>query len=261
MPGESLRVFIYGSCVSRDAFELFDPTDQVELVEYVARSSMISAMSKRPFEGVNTPIINSQWRRHRVQWGLESAKVKDSIAEAAFDLILIDLIDERYPLLRRDRQTFATVSSEFLETGFVKTTEKTLNWDSAYREVLWRRAWKRLARQLNRVGKLDAVRLNRVFWATKMSDGTDYPIAGADRTTHERINALLERMYAWITEDIDPNQIYDYEDTDLTADIDHIWGTAPFHYPLAYNQSLKAKILAERDRINAASQPGQVRTR
>ncbi|MDR1186655.1 MAG: DUF6270 domain-containing protein [Bifidobacteriaceae bacterium] len=251
MPERPLRVLIYGSCVSRDVFEFFEPADGIELVEYVARSSMISAMSKRPFEGVDVDAIQSAFRRRMVGWDLGSTKVKDLIAEADFDIILIDLIDERYPLLRRGRETFATDSSEFEETGFVETSERRLDWRSRERLAAWRRAWRRLARELKRAKKLDAVRLNRAFWATKMSDGTDYPGVAVNPAAHGQVNAVLAQMYAWIERDLDLSQVYDYEDSELTADTEHKWGTAPYHFPPAYNQRLKANLLAERRQLRS----------
>ncbi|MDR0591860.1 MAG: DUF6270 domain-containing protein [Bifidobacteriaceae bacterium] len=250
MAERPLRVLIYGSCVSRDAFELFEPDDGVELVEYVARSSIVSAMSKRPFSGVDTTAIASQFRRRMVAWDLESTKLKELVAAGGYDILLLDVIDERYGLYQRDSETFATRSSEFGETGFAKTTtERAIAPHTAERLRLWRRGWRRLRRRLKRAGKLQAVRLNKVFWATKLSSGADHPSVAANPTAHDLVNGMIGQMYRRIERDLGPDQVYRYPASDLVADVDHKWGAAPFHYPPSYNQRLKAYLLAERERV------------
>ncbi|MDR1392410.1 MAG: DUF6270 domain-containing protein [Bifidobacteriaceae bacterium] len=244
-PDRPLRLLIYGSCVSRDAYELFEPADRVELVDYVARSSVISAMSKRPFSGVSTDAIASQFRRRVVGWDLASTHLKDLIAQANFDILLLDLVDERLPVLRRDRQTFATQSPEFIETGFQLGSEERILGFTEARFRLWRQAWRRLVRQLNKAGKLQAVRLNQVYWATKLPDGSDTPAYAADPARHQQVNGALDQMYSEIGRYLNPSQVYQFLPSDLTSDPGHRWGLAAYHYPASYNQRLKAKLLAE----------------
>jgi hypothetical protein len=235
--------------VSRDAFELLEPDDGIELVEYVARSSLISAMSKRAFDGVDTAAIASQFRRRMVIWDIESAKLKELIAAADYDVLLFDVIDERYGLLKRDSETFATRSSEFAETGFAETTEQIIGPYTDERIRLWERGWRRLRRRLKRAGKLGSVRVNEVFWASKLSDGDDYPSVAANPAAHDQVNGTIAAMYRRLERSLKPGQIYRYPSSDLVADVDHKWGIPPYHYPLSYNLRLKNYLLSERDRL------------
>ena len=80
------RVFIYGSCVSRDTFEYLDP-DQFEIVQYVARQSALSAYT-RPVTLVDPPTLEllemfvNQGFNERTGWMHTSSGV-DNVDEFA----------------------------------------------------------------------------------------------------------------------------------------------------------------------------------
>jgi hypothetical protein len=208
---------------------------------------MISAMSRRPFTGVDTAAIESPFRRRMVTWDLESARLKQLIADGEFDILLLDLIDERFAVLRRGRETFATVSPEFSETGFRVGSEKTISRFSKSYMRLWRRAWKRLVRLLKEANKLDSVRVGRVYWATKMADGSAPPPAVGAVAGLKRVNRYFDEMYAWMARDLQPGQFYDYTESELTLDPNHKWGVAVYHYPPSYNERLRARLISERE--------------
>jgi hypothetical protein len=246
MPDDPLRVLIYGSCVSRDAFELFSEDDGVELVEYVARSSVISSMSKRPFTRVRAHAIKSKFRRRMVIWDLESTKVKELIRRGAFDILLMDFIDERFDLLRRGRETFATCSSEFLEARFIPSSERRIEAFSEDYLKAWRKAWTRFVGLAEGCGKLGSVRLGRVKWADSLPDGTPLPEEAQEPPGCERANSFLEELYSWAAQSLDPEQFYDYPDAELVCDPNHKWGLSHYHYVPAYNEHLVANLIRER---------------
>ena len=58
------RVFIYGSCASRDAFEL-DIDGQFEVIDYYARSSIASAFSDKPGQDFYSDKLKSRFQQRR----------------------------------------------------------------------------------------------------------------------------------------------------------------------------------------------------
>ncbi|MDR2565032.1 MAG: DUF6270 domain-containing protein [Bifidobacteriaceae bacterium] len=241
-----LRVLIFGSCVSRDVFEHLGPEDGIELAEYVARSSLVSAMSKRPFTGVDTAAIESAFRRSRVEWDLGSTKLRQLVRDGDFDILLMDLIDERYPLFQRGRECFATVTDEFRESGFQRGAERDIGAYSDERFQLWQRAWRRWVRLLRRAGALGKLRVGRVYWSTMVSKTVPYPPAAADPNGYRRVNDSLDQMYRHMARDLRPEQFYRYPEAALYAAENHKWGSAPYHWGPAYEEALKAHLLAER---------------
>ena len=105
---------IYGSCVSRDVLTIANDT-KFDLKVYIARQSMISAVAPKISEGA-IPLENSSAFRKRV--------VESDLRKNAFELLkanksdyfMLDLIDERFPLLRLFG-SYVTASSEFYESA------------------------------------------------------------------------------------------------------------------------------------------------
>ncbi len=92
------NLLIYGSCVSRDIFNLEESRD-FKLTDYYARSSMASLCSEAYENEEALSRIPSAFRRRMVacDFSKEILSAKDKFAAA--DVILIDLIDERFDLI------------------------------------------------------------------------------------------------------------------------------------------------------------------
>src|SRR4051794_20901336 len=105
-----MRTAILGSCVTRD---LLEGTNDVELVAYFARTSVVSAVSApltAPISALKGP---SAFRHRMVMADLRKTALSE-IGELEFDQLIVDLIDERLPLLRYGN-TIITQSWEFEE--------------------------------------------------------------------------------------------------------------------------------------------------
>ena len=92
------RALIYGSCVTRDAFQL---DGLPALHAYFARSPILSAfgprMAKLP-TGVDLSAISSKFQRTMVQRDMQ--KSLPAAMESLMDeLVIIDLIDERFAVV------------------------------------------------------------------------------------------------------------------------------------------------------------------
>lgn len=216
------RIFILGSCVSRDAFELAD--HGMELAGYIARTSLASAFLTRPAPpGVRAkvPRIASRFQQRMVD--IDLRKRASSVIEGAqFDFLLVDLIDERFNLARfggsNTLPELFTLSRELAGvcgwTGPMVTpgTNQHLS------------AWKRGVGRLLRVVPPARIIVNRAFWATALDNGE--PLENQSLIAES--NRTLEIMYGYLQRN-GIGAVIDYPNG-IFADPDHKWGVAPFHY-------------------------------
>ena len=92
-----MRLAIWGSCVTRDALEI--RTHLFDSVEYFARTSWVSQASPRPAVDVEIgPELTGKFGERMVQEDL-GREVLDRISAVRPDLVVFDLIDERFDLL------------------------------------------------------------------------------------------------------------------------------------------------------------------
>lgn len=83
-----IKVFILGSCVSRDPFELADKRD-FEVVNYYARTSFASLGSEAYVDEKILSGIDSKWQKRMVKADMDKSFFK-AIKESKFDVLLID---------------------------------------------------------------------------------------------------------------------------------------------------------------------------
>ncbi|MGK3958291.1 DUF6270 domain-containing protein [Arthrobacter sp. R4] len=212
-----LRVFIYGSCVSRDAFQF--PHD-MHLVDYVARSPLGSAFAEIPSAlDFSTASISSSFQRRMVEIDLKK-ELASILRHSEYDLLLLDLIDERIPLMNYEHSVVA-YSSELQSTGVTAEENSLIGVGTdAY-----------FARWLDGLSKLLAICpaskivVNKVWWATTDSAGALLPNQGYINTN----NAILERLYAELGQ-YPEIRFIEYPANLLVADAGHKWGAAPYHF-------------------------------
>ena len=225
------RIHLYGSCVSRDAFE-FAKHDFV-LAGYIARSSLASAFDNHmppPDIAAETGNIASGFQRRMVHWDL-SRHAATLLNETQSDAVLLDLIDERFSLLDVDG-ALVTLSVEFSRTGYKADPERIIASGSDDHLAAWRRGVHAF------FSNVDArkVIVNRVRWATHDSDGE--PLEKQEWIA--RNNATLAIMYEHLAT-IPGIRFIDYPDELLIAGRDHKWGVSPFHYiPAMYSHTVRA---------------------
>lgn len=222
-------VFIVGSCVTRDAFELAG--HGYAILDYVARSSFACSMSGEPFPvGLSTidseGAVQSNWQRRMVEIDLTRglrARLR-GVADPANTLLVVDFIDERFHLYSL-RGALATGSVELQRMGIEEKLPGVGRIDSGTNEhfQLWRDGFRSFVAEARLRGMTPIV--NRVRWATATADGTplressDYVAAS---------NRYLERLYA--AADALGVPAIDYGETGFLASPAHKWGLAPFHY-------------------------------
>lgn len=133
--GLPIKVFILGSCISRDPFEIADKTD-FAVVNYYARTSLAS-LAAAPF--VDEKIlegIKSNWQRRMVRADMQKS-VFSALETANFDLLLIDLIDERFSLSAKGSSVH-TISTEYKKALYKPNPYDFISARSEEKLRLWR---------------------------------------------------------------------------------------------------------------------------
>jgi hypothetical protein len=242
-----VRVGIYGSCVTRDAFALVE--HPFEIARYVARTSWISQTARAPRidpEWVGARL--SPFKRRSIAIDIEKRAVEE-LAAGKPDIVLIDLIDERLPV-----ETFSDGSAVTLSGYFLRAPRAL---PALVRgRVLRARGSERLARFAEAVGILapritDVVPAERILLHRSMF--TDRVMGGA--RTHVRrtaaMNAVLEPMYDAVQRALGCDAISPPPEVCLT-DPGHRWGPSPFHYVQGYYEALINGTRAFAARIRTA---------
>lgn len=226
------RIFVFGSCVSRDVLNFGN--DRCQLVDYFARSSLASAFHERATEDPYSERLASAFQRRIVAADF-SKQLAGRLTAADFDTLLVDFIDERFDLFCFDDGAVCTLSGELLSTGFLKGNPvgRVVKSGSDEFFALWVTGWDRFWTRLGSLGLRDRVRLNRVFWATETVDGGDFsPAYRKERI--DAANGLLARLYAHVTAHLSPHQFLKFPASAFRGGVTHRWGTSPFHYADEY---------------------------
>lgn len=215
----SRRAFIYGSCVSRDAFQL---DGLPPLADYFARSPMISAFGERPSTvppELDLAAITSPFQRRMVKRDLEK-QLPAALADLTDEIVVLDLIDERIRVAESAHGKIA-VSPEAARAGFRGGPGRQLKVGSSAHKVAWKKAADALADSLR--GR--TVVLNQAFWATHDDIGNDL----SDKFDIDTHNSALRDMYSHLAVILKCHSV-EYPQELLVANSQHRWGLSPFHY-------------------------------
>lgn len=222
------RVLVYGSCVTRDMFELTDPTTWT-LAGYVARQSVISAMGRLAPADLAAPGSLSPFQARMLEADLRST-LPATVRRLAptVDLVLWDLTDERLGVYRLADGSYVTRSVELVASGLDRTLQRTaehLPLGGPEHLALWRQAADGLVAALRSEGLPVAV--VAVPWAVRSDDGSAVPSSFG--LPPEEANRLLEPYHRHLTEGLGLPSVA-VPDGKVVAAADHRWGPAPFHY-------------------------------
>lgn len=243
------NVFIYGSCVTRDIFNLPESRG-FKVHEYYARSSMAS-LCGRPFSDDRVlGKIASPFQRRMVERDFEKSLPLAVEAIQESDIVIIDLIDERFDLIELlDGRVFTNsgIIGEYklLEDPSFSGYRVIKNGSPEHREM-WLKGMHAFVHFVIENGKLDCTYVNKAYWANKF-DGetsTKYPygpglVSGANKD--------LDWMYGHLEKLIGKNKFFDLPTDLFVADEKHRWGVSPFHfsekyYRVALSQMIRARF-------------------
>lgn len=225
----STRVFIAGSCVSRDTFNAL-PQDGYALIDYVARQSLISAARPPIAYPLDLSAIASRFQQRMVQ-GAMSGSLYESLGRHASDtdLVLVDLTDERAGVFEMPDGSYFTRSIELDGAGMTpqisdaSTRYLRFGTDEHFEVFGW--AAQTLRAELDRLQLTDRTLVLAPNWAEYAIDGQysgdSYGYTPSDANYfQQRYVDLLENYLGLRTIRL----------ADTRSDANHQWGLAPFHY-------------------------------
>lgn len=153
------------------------------------------------------------------------------------DIILIDLIDERFDLVALPSGQIITRSSELVESGLLTDGSvdrfRLIKSGSSERRALWLQGMHKLIEALAQHNKLDCIVINKVYWASHFESASDtnFPVPLA---TIEKANCELDWMYGELAKKLQKNQFLHFPTQIFSSDEHHRWGVSPFHYCEGY---------------------------
>lgn len=222
------RLFVYGSCVARDTFELLS-AERFSLARYVARQSLVSAYAPVPADdaaGADDPVPFGE--RMVAEDGLSSllpllAQEADRIAGLVWDLT-----DERLGVYRVG-DGYVTRSVDLVANGrdaVLAEQHPHIPFGTPEHLALWTGALDRFVADLRTLGLLDRTLMLAVPWAERTATGAPTgPTMSFDAAT---ANGLYAPYYAAARERGVP--VHELPVSAVRADPAHQWGEAPFHY-------------------------------
>lgn len=238
-----MRVSVFGSCVTRDLFE--DPALRPTLVQYASRSSIVSAVADPVPVDERRVRLDSAFQRRCLLEDLNKTFFIN-LEHAAPDWLVVDLIDERFNLLRTPA-SFVTRSSAFLNAGLdgrlgIEAAElRRLTEDTM---TLLDGAITAFVARVRAVVPPERIVLHRAWWMTRYAQDGAIRVFPDDRATFaERHNAALARAYATFEERLGgAAATIDLGRDRYVADAAHRWDLEPFHYEPAYNAAAVGRL-------------------
>ena len=239
------KIVIFGSCVSRDILNYPQAKAQFILVDYYARSSIASLGAGSIEMPLTVQQIHSKFQRKMVERDIRKDFLND-LARLQFDVLLIDLIDERFSLYVEPEGRACTLSSELLCSGFLKDADTASRISSGSEEFwrLWEAGWLILVNKLKDLGVLDRLRVNQVFWGSRTEKGGNFEPHYSSRGI-DQANQFLDRLYQRIAIDIPSGQFLRFDQGLMTGSVTHKWGISPFHYVDVYYHAATQQLCAE----------------
>ena len=230
--------------MSRDILNYQKDNAQLVLVDYYARCS-IASLGARPIEmPTSVQNISSKFQRRMVERDIRKDFLND-LAGHRFDVLLIDLIDERFNLYVEQPGRACTLSSELLSSGFRGDPDGGSRSYFGSEEFwrLWEAGWLILVNKLRDLGVLDRLLVNQVFWSSRTENGGNFEPHYSSKQI-DSANQFLDRMYQRVSADIPSRQILRFDHGLMTGSISHRWGISPFHYVDAYYHSAIQQLSA-----------------
>ena len=235
-----INIFILGSCVSRDSFN-YDDNHQFEIANYIARTSLASCFVPSILNGIQLDQISSLFQR-RVEKDIK-AILPRTLRNTTYDILLLDVIDERFDLYIDNSDGVCTLSNEFYTTGFDPDNSDGYIVPSGSKRFLkkWLSGWYKLIAILKAQGNLDRLRVNEVYWSNKCKDGRDYlPTYSAEKI--KQANALLSTLYSHMRVVLPESQFLRFDDSYFVGANEHKWGRSPFHFEPDYYREVLNKL-------------------
>lgn len=245
--------FIYGSCVTRDAFDPEIP--HLPMKYYVARQSIISAMLSQGTIAIDVGVLDSAFQRRMVQGDIEgdlTARIQEHCAPG--DIIVWDITDERFGVLCFDSGPIVTPTQELRATSDPILKEaRHVAFGTPEHLALFRAAvgafadWLQVNGLAQSVLALDTPHSATFGLAARSGLGDPTPALdeGNGAELSRRADAWNQQSKAYYEAIAEAGIFVSHLDPRIAViDPEHKWGIAPFHFSRSTYDSMLEEIEA-----------------
>ncbi|MFE4196517.1 DUF6270 domain-containing protein [Paenarthrobacter sp. NPDC056912] len=223
------RIFVYGSCVSRDSFEFLDKSEH-ELIGYTARQSLISATGSPYPASANAGTLESRFQIRNLQNDFDGTifRTLADVASSA-DFIFWDLTDERLGVIKVGHDSYITRSVELLQSGLIDNIgdPEWIKFGSNEHFELWRNSVVNFADFVRAHSIESKIVLFNLPWS--MHDDFGAPIQKSWGMFPDEANNLLAKYMGVLREHLNLATI-ELPWEMAVSSRDHKWRLAPYHY-------------------------------
>lgn len=232
-----MRVFIYGSCVTRDAVPWFSEYG-FDMVGYVARQSLISAFRKASTAEFDFTLIKSTFQR-RMAIGDIEGNLRFAVQQSKPDVVLWDICDERLGVRKPRNGGMITHTRDYVGEGIHPGPfGPVMQFGTDEHYTLWERALGEFLLALDRYGLAGKLYLNATPWAVEDEFGranmAQAEVAADFNRAADRYLDLARRQGVHVV--VIP------QDAAISRSDGHQWGPAPFHYADRTYQSMLKEL-------------------
>lgn len=217
------KIFIVGSCVTRDAFDTRFTKDTYTISRYLARTSL-ARLNYKPLNISEGEVdLKSNFQRRVVTKALNGL-ILDDIKSIDFDYLVLDLVDDRFGLVKvNGEDAFSIFSDELKSSKFISVKEKV---KIAPNSQEYRKAWEAGLVDLLKVVSCEKIVVNNVQWSTQTDAGTE--LSNPDRIAF--CTDVVNGLYAIAEKYIPKENFINYPGDIFVGAENHKWGRSPFHY-------------------------------
>lgn len=217
-----IEVDIIGTCVSRDPFNFDKKNFSVNY--YSSRSSLVSMVQKPVNLPMQVPQFDSNFLNRAITEDFTKRFQRYSNSPKT-EVIIIDLIQERYPLNYSRDKGFLTYSPEYSRTKLEKGI--LLDGEAHYRQ--FERFIKKISRLFSRykIVILHEANLAKEYYSIN-GDIKEYDLKDRDRYFINNGSKYYELLKKHI------NNIYSLRIDGFIGDENHRWGNGPAHFEEGY---------------------------
>jgi hypothetical protein len=252
-------VAILGSCVTRDAFELIPDQAQsgLAVATYVARTTIRSSLAAPvSWEARGSSAGGPRFEDRCVRSDVAKTHFRD-LVEKPFDLLLVDLIDERHSVLEVEGSLVcnSVALKKFADSAGIDLAALSRQMSLDPRVVAETLALiPAFAGRLRSVLRERPAAIHEALWADRYvaADGTTR--AFDDLRQIGRMNDVLRSYYDALRQAWPGVAVIRVPDELRVAAEGHRWGLQPFHYMDGYYRAFidRLRDLAGDRRTNAA---------
>lgn len=246
---------IFGSCVSRDVLEV-QQERKISLRNYIARESIVSAVSRPVLLETDRLNLDSNFQKNMVMHDFQKDAFELFKKERS-DVILIDLIEERFPLAKID-DSYVTYSNELMLSAYIDKP-KLIRWHKKASPMRWLSKGKDCKWEIGKINadKVIAEFSQRLLGLYHSSQIIMHEVYLSDcyinsekqvclfpknhLKNNKMVNEQYEYMYHRFEKCIPGVQIINCS-KEYMADENHKWGLSPMHFQKEYYEKVLEEI-------------------